>query len=94
MQEKLRAWGRGPQSSAIFGASGWALSISILGELWRWELKFLRRVFNMRWHKGGCSRYMYVYCAHTTHQHGGREFFKSVPAASRCSAHARADQDK
>ena len=49
--EKLKAWARGPQASAVYGAGGWALSVDLLRELWQWELKWLRRMLRLRWNK-------------------------------------------
>ena len=51
IREKLQAWARGPQASAAFGSRTWALNSEVLPEIWCWELKWLRRVFRVRWDK-------------------------------------------
>ena len=58
--EKLRAWERGPQCSAVFGCQSWCITKQLLQELWTWELKFLRRVFKMRWLKHVVPYHVYL----------------------------------
>ena len=41
--EKIQAWTKSVQRSAVFGAGGWHLTKDMLRELLAWERKFLRR---------------------------------------------------
>ena len=58
--EKLRAWARGPQSSAVYRSETWALTHQILKDLWAWELKFLRRVLRLKWNRGRVDYITYL----------------------------------
>ena len=49
ISNKLKAWQAGPGSSAVFGAGTWHVTKNIVVQLQRWEMKFLRKTFKMRW---------------------------------------------
>eukprot|EP00930_Biecheleria_cincta_P021706 TRINITY_DN16000_c0_g1_i2.p1 TRINITY_DN16000_c0_g1~~TRINITY_DN16000_c0_g1_i2.p1 ORF type:complete len:403 (-),score=38.54 TRINITY_DN16000_c0_g1_i2:13-1221(-) len=56
----MAAWNRGPQASATFGSCTWALTSDLLAELWAWELKWLRRVFRLRWNRNKVGYVEYI----------------------------------
>ena len=47
VMDKLSAWCRGPGTSAVFGSMNWNLTSDILHDMWSWELRWLRRCFQL-----------------------------------------------
>ena len=48
VEERLRAWCRGPVGSALYGAGGWALSKHNIHKLRRWEFNHIRAFLKMK----------------------------------------------
>ena len=48
VEERLRAWCRGPVGSALYGAGGWVLRKHNSNKLRRWEFNRVRAFLNMK----------------------------------------------
>ncbi|CAK0789526.1 unnamed protein product, partial [Prorocentrum cordatum] len=48
VQDKMRAWCRGPRASALHGTETWHVTADLMHKLRSWEFKFLRRAFRLR----------------------------------------------
>ena len=48
VSERIAAWSRGPIVSALYGAGGWHITATQLGDLRRWECRHIKRFLKMK----------------------------------------------